>query len=167
MIQRTLFVFLLILSFGFHLFAQNTSFIYIQGDQSLEYSNFKKIEREMRRAVKEKKDKIVAIYHLEISRPEFHKGIKIEKKEKFVFILLHVIKPFEILNRVDFINIGKKIVDAPQGTFFPLLYFTEKEFEEIEDKAEMKGFENRNFGKVDKKMIDKFPIVKAKPKRGF
>lgn len=93
------------------------------------------------------------------------KGFEVKKNKIVIFVMLYTVTPFEVLNRVDFIWFGDQRYAADQGTIFPDLSFSEKEFNEIQDGVEIFSG-NGKFGKIDKKMIDKFPIVKVKERRG-
>jgi hypothetical protein len=159
------FILSVILSVNSLLLAQEIKFTDYKYSDWVEYSNFEKIESEMRRAVGEKKNQIVAVYRIRVPYLDLdERGFEVKKTKIAIFIMLYAVEPFEVLSRIDFITIGDKNFAAPQGTIFPELYFTEKEFDEITDGVEITGF-YKKFGKLDKKALTKFPIVEAKIKR--
>jgi hypothetical protein len=164
MANRILIILLVILSANSVLLAQEIKFPYYKFSPLVEYSNYEKIEREMRRAAEEKKDRIVAVYRIRTPYLDLdERGLEVKKTKVGIYIMLYAVEPFEVLNRVDYITVGDKKFAAPQGTIFPELYFTEKEFDEIEDGVEIIGY--KKLGKLDKKALTQFPIVEAKSKR--
>ena len=166
MARRILIILSVVLSVNSILFAQEIKFTDHKDTYWVEYSNFEEIEREMRRAAGEKKDQIVAVYRVRIPYLDLDdRGFEIEKTKVFIYIMLYTAMPFPTLDRVDYISIGDKKFAAPQSRRFPEIYFTEKEFDELEDGAEITGDYNNKFGKLDKKAIANFPIVEARRKK--
>ena len=163
--KKIITVLFLVASANLSAFAQAVKFTDSRDTSTVEYSNFEKIERAMQSAVKEKKDKIAAIYRARIYYDDLDaKGLTVKRSKIVVFIMLYAVTPFRVMSSVELIGLGDKTCVAPQGTIFPELDFSQKEFDGIKQGTKITAF-GRDFGKIDKKMIKKFPIVEVKRKK--